>query len=99
MSREENPQERDLHDLSELEAALAALVPRADRLNRDRLMFLAGQASVEAKISQSQAIGQRSAGWAWPAAFVTMTGIAASLLVVLAIRPAPQVTERVVERI
>jgi hypothetical protein len=121
MSGEENPRQEDLHDLSELEAALAALVPRADGLNRDRLMFLAGQASVEPKINQP-AVGQianlphsgpignlphvaatarprRGAGWVWPAAFATMTGIAASLLVALAIRPAPQVTERIVERI
>ena len=104
MSREENAQE-DVHDLSELEAALAALVPRAERLNRDRLMFLAGQASVESKNGQpgspasATARPRRRAGWAWPAAFATMTGVAASLLVALAIRPAPQVTERIVERI
>ena len=103
MSREENPQE-NLHDLSELEAALAALVPRAEHLNRDRLMFLAGQASAEPKIGQTAAQSPTArlrcrADWAWPAAFATMTGIAASLLVALAIRPAPQVTERIVERI
>ena len=32
--------------LKAFEAALASLVPRTDRLDRDRLMFLAGQASV-----------------------------------------------------
>ena len=103
MSREENPQE-NLHDLSELEAALAALVPRAEHLNRDRLMFLAGQASTASKIGQPvveppAARSRRRAGWAWPAAFAAMTGVAASLLVALAIRPAPQITERIVERI
>jgi len=103
MSREENPQE-NLHDLSELEAALAALVPRAEHLNRDRLMFLAGQASTASKIGQPvveppTARSRRRAGWAWPAAFAAMTGVAASLLVALAIRPAPQITERIVERI
>jgi hypothetical protein len=35
----------DLADLKAFEAALASLVPRADRLDRDRLMFLAGQQS------------------------------------------------------
>ncbi len=107
MSREENPRQEEL---SELEAALAALLPRADRLNRDRLMFLAGQASVESKIRQP-AVGQianlpslRQVSnlphvAAWPAAFVAMTGIAALLLVALAIRPAPPVVERIVERI
>ena len=45
VQRRKNPK-KDRDELSELEAALAALVPRAERLNRDRLMFLAGQASV-----------------------------------------------------
>ena len=80
-----------------------ALVPRAERLNRDRIMFLAGQASVASKgqpAGSPETTGpQRRAGWAWPAAFATMTGIAASLLLALAIRPAPQVIERFVERI
>ncbi len=43
MSAEE---ENRLDDLKEIEAALASLVPRGDRISRDRLMFLAGQASV-----------------------------------------------------
>jgi hypothetical protein len=97
MSSEEDPKE-DLGELSELEAALAALAPRAERLNRDRLMFLAGQASVEPKISQA-AQPQLPSRWAWPVAFAAMSGIAASLLAALAIRPAPQASERIVERI
>jgi hypothetical protein len=117
MSREEDRNE-DPCELSELESALSALVPRAERFNRDRLMFLAGQASVEPKTCQPpmeaianlsglphigdlshvlEASPPRPRGrWAWPAAFATMTGIAASLLVALAIRPAPQVVERIV---
>ena len=87
MSREENPKE-DVHELSELEGTLAALVPRAERLNRDRLMFLAGQASVESKSVNrrpSRIAGpKRPTGCAWPAAFATMTAIAASLLAALA---------------
>ncbi len=118
MPREEHPKD-DGSELSELETALAALVPRAERLNRDRLMFLAGQASAESKIgigtggagvSPATAAGTaaphcpvgrpwRRAAWAWPTAFAAMTGIAASLLLALAIRPAPQVSERIVERI
>ena len=96
--------EEDAHQekLSELEAALAGLLPRADRLNRDRLMFLAGQASAESKISQPPARAQatwRMSAWAWPAAFATMTGVAATLLLALCIRPAPQVVERFVEQV
>ncbi|MCC6127026.1 MAG: hypothetical protein IT426_18865 [Pirellulales bacterium] len=37
--------EEDSEGLKAFEAALASLVPRADRLDRDRLMFLAGQQS------------------------------------------------------
>jgi hypothetical protein len=102
MSGEESLRE-DGRDRLELEAALGALVPRAERLNRDRIMFLAGQASVASNgqpVAPMGTIGpQHRAGWAWPAAFATMTGVAASLLVAMAIRPAPQVVERIVERI
>jgi hypothetical protein len=97
----ENPK-NDLHRLSALEAELAALVPRVDNLNRDRLMFLAGQASVESKASQAtiQTPPPRlPARWAWPTAFAAAATVAASLLVALVNRPAPQVVERIVERI
>jgi hypothetical protein len=110
MSREEDFKE-DRCELSELEAELAALTPRAEKLNRDRLMFLAGQASVESRSSQT-AVGRianlphsRQVGklphvpWVWPAAFASMTCVAAILLAALVIRPAPQATERIVERI
>lgn len=73
---------RDEHqDLNAFEAALAALAPRSERLNRERLMFLAGQASLPA------ARGGRR--WAWPAAFGAMTAVAAGLLLAVVIR-APQ---------
>ena len=39
-------EEKKQDDLKSFEAALAGLVPRTDRLDRDRLMFLAGQQSV-----------------------------------------------------
>jgi len=42
-------------ELKAFEAALAALVPRGDRLDRDRLMFLAGQASVGGILSETAA--------------------------------------------
>jgi len=81
--------------LSELEAALAALVPRMEGINRDRLMFLAGQASVEpvGQIANLPEVRQiKNLSHFWPAAFAAMTAIAASLLVALIIRPAPQAT-------
>ena len=106
MAQEQNQNE----DLKAFEAALAALTPRADRLDRERLMFLAGQAMAEAR--QGQPGRQTSCTvadgtptgpaaprrWPWPAAFAAMTAVAASLLVAILIRPA-QVVERVVERI
>jgi hypothetical protein len=87
MSHEENRPE----DLKALEAALAALVPRGDRLQRDRLMFLAGRAAAS---RPGAAVSRR---WAWPAAFSAMTAVAASLLVMLVTRPGPQIVERIVE--
>jgi hypothetical protein len=70
----------ETHDpeLAALAKALAALAPAADRLNRDQLLFRAGQVSA----------GQR--GWLWPsvAAFVALAAAAIGMSDVL--RPAPQ---------
>ncbi len=50
--------EQDWHDdLKAFEAALAALTPRSDRLDRERLMFMAGQASAGSR----EGSGQQSA--------------------------------------
>lgn len=76
--------------LERFAAELAALSPQA-RLDRDRLMYLAGQAS--AAIPK---YGRDARRWAWPAAFSGMTVVAASLLLLLALRPAPRVVERIV---
>ncbi|HEV7226141.1 MAG TPA: hypothetical protein VGN42_25765 [Pirellulales bacterium] len=72
-------------DSASFEALLSSLVPRATGIDRDRLMFLAGQ----------RERGQRGR-WAWPAAFSAMTALAASLLIALVARPGPQVVERIV---
>jgi hypothetical protein len=93
MAREQDRRE----DLTAFEAALAALRPRDDVLDRDRLMFLAGQVSVQS--SDAGAVGSRGSRrhrWGWPAAFGAMTTIAAGLLVTLAVRP-PRTVERIVE--
>jgi hypothetical protein len=71
-----------------VEAELAALRPRDDRLDRERLIFLAGQASVAGRWG-------RVSGWTWPASFAGMTAVAATLLVMLLARPEPPV--RIVE--
>jgi hypothetical protein len=74
----------DQNELKAFEAKLAALTPRDDRLDRERLIFLAGQASVTADAGRSPAY---VVGWrrhpAWPAAFAAMTAVAATLLCVL----------------
>jgi hypothetical protein len=67
-----------------LEAALAALVPMPGRINRDVLLFRAGQASVR---------GRR---WLWPGAAAVLGLVAATLGVLVLVRPAPQPVERVI---
>ena len=80
---------------SEFEQSLSSLAPRAARLDRDRLMFLAGQASGGRQPPVVMASSPASR-WSWPAAFSAMTALAASLLVMLLNRPEPQVIERIV---
>jgi hypothetical protein len=77
-------QPEDQNELKAFEARLAALAPRADRLDRERLIFLAGQASVAASAEKSPAL---AGGWrrhpAWPAAFAAMTVVAATVFCLL----------------
>jgi len=60
-------------ELRAVESQLASLVPRADRFDREQLIFLAGQASVERPTKR----------WAWPASLVAMSALAATLLAML----------------
>jgi hypothetical protein len=89
-------QEKQLNDRSPFEAALASLKPRVEGFDRERLIFLAGQAAALRERDVPAAKGtvpflprQKSgqSPWAWPAAFSAMTAIAAALLVMLCIRP------------
>lgn len=79
--------------LTRFEEELAALRPRVDHLDRDRLMFLAGQASVsEGRVKRRVAVGQ---------ALRQLASLAAVALVAVGItrwlaRPTPQVVERIV---
>jgi hypothetical protein len=90
--RDDQAADRPSHELSAemkaLEARLAAFSPRDDRLDRERLMFLAGRASVEGPLEIASRMPRR---WlvrhAWPAAFVCMSSVAAMLLVSLISRP------------
>ncbi|MGA2061959.1 MAG: hypothetical protein ABSG67_15850 [Thermoguttaceae bacterium] len=97
MSAEEKQDE-----IKSFEAALAALLPRTDRLDRERLMFLAGQQSVSASHAHITA-GQASSGargrrnWAWPAAFAGMSVVAATFFVMLISRPGSGSVENIVQ--
>jgi hypothetical protein len=82
-----NSEEELPPELKAMEAELSALRPRDDRLDRERLVFLAGRASTAGR----PAMGR----WAWPAAFAGMTAVAAGLLVALVLRPEPEVVERI----
>jgi len=81
-------------ELQAIEAALAQLRPRTDQLNRDRLLFLAGQASVvDGGVRSAR---DRSLHWFWPTSSVAMTGVAAALLVALVMRSDPSAVEKLV---
>ncbi|MBV9126188.1 MAG: hypothetical protein JO112_22800 [Planctomycetes bacterium] len=75
----------ELHDpeLAALEAALAGLQPLPGKLNRDQLLFRAGQAS-----------GRR--GWLWPSAAGALALVAAGLAATLVAHPVPPRVERIV---
>ena len=82
MSQDEK-QNSELNDLKTFEAQLGSLLPRTDRTARDRLMFALGQASVQPARRRAGA-----ARWAWPMATAAMGVVAASLAVILLVRPA-----------
>ena len=91
-------------ELKAIEAALASLTPRTDRLDRERLIFLAGQQSVCTHTKGTVPFSLREnrdsprARWGWPAAFAAMTAAAASLLVAPLIQPPePRVEVRIVK--
>lgn len=74
-------------DLMRIEDHLASLRPRQDRLDRERLLFLAGRASA-AVPQPAWRCGLNLEHRAWPAAFAAMTAIAAMLFGLLVSRPA-----------
>ena len=70
--------------LSALERSLAALVPVPGRIDRDHLLFAAGQASV------------RHRHWFWLTVTAGLAIVACGLGTALALRPAPTTIERIV---
>jgi len=71
-------------ELKAVEAALTTLTPAASAINRDQLMFCAGQAAA------------RRGGWLWPATAAAMGMLALTLAIAGWTRPTPQPTERIV---
>lgn len=73
--------------LNTIEAALGALRPVSGRMDRDRVMFAAGQAAAR--------VGARPR-WAWPAATTALATLALIEAAALTGRPPERVVERVV---
>jgi hypothetical protein len=70
-------------ELTFLERALGGLAPRPARLDRDALLFRAGQSAAPRR-------------WLWPCSTAVATTVAVVLGVLLAVRPQPTVIERIV---
>jgi hypothetical protein len=75
----ESEQEREL---AAWEARLSAFRPGPSRLERDRVMYLAGQASVNREGTDT---ARRGTPWTWPTALAGMTAVAGFLLVALVV--------------
>jgi hypothetical protein len=73
-------------DLAAVETAMASLAPRPSTIDRDRLMFLAGQATR----------GRDRAGWLWPLSTAASLMVAVGLVALLVVRGEPQTVERIV---
>ncbi|HYT90451.1 MAG TPA: hypothetical protein VEL76_17225 [Gemmataceae bacterium] len=70
-------------EVARLEAALIGLAPAPAQIDRDALLFRAGRDSA-------------SRGRFWPCTAALFAVVAGGLVVTLAVRPAPQIAERVV---
>ena len=70
-------------ELAAIEAELLALSPGPSRLDRDRTMFLAGQASAGSKTATA---ASTLAARRWPIGFAAMTAVAGCLLLALIVQ-------------
>ena len=100
MSHESENHKPDFGAVSPIEQTLANFVPARPQTDRDRLMFLAGQASVEAGKQEPVVSGQwpvadmvvhrRNGVWLWPASSAVLAATSLALLVALLTRAVPQ---------
>ncbi len=74
-------------EVTAIESALRALVPSRSDLDRDQLMFRAGQVSARSRLLTR---------WAWPSIAATLAIVAVGEGLLLATRPEPRVVERLV---
>src|SRR5678815_4587472 len=68
---------------SPLEQSLASFAPAPAQLDRDRLMFLAGQASVPECGPLAPRGGNHSRHWLWPASTATLAATSLALAIAL----------------
>jgi hypothetical protein len=75
-------------DLKHVEQTLAATTPRPPQIDRDRVMFLAGAASVKGSGIVVQGSGTRKAAgrWTWPAATAALAATSLALAIALIVR-------------
>ena len=81
--------DQDQQSLTDLAAALSTLAPQKSGIDRDRLMYLAGCASVTAETPVASGSATK---WLWPMATGVMTAVALLLGVLLVFKPPPQTT-------
>lgn len=80
---------------SDIERRLAALAPAGARVDRDRLMFLAGEAQgLEVRDMRSEVRRRGGSSWLWPAAAMTLGATSLALLMALFVRPETQIVYR-----
>ena len=102
-------EERLNEPLRAVEAALASLAIKPTQLSRDRVIFLAGQASARQSESRrdsptctplaclaGERLGVRGARWFWPLSTAASLLVAVTLGGVLLLGPKSQIIERVV---
>jgi hypothetical protein len=102
MSNEHISADENSGPLKPMERALAGFSPAAPQIDRDRLMFLAGQASEQHRVgvvvnpsrplqrAGSSGPLRHGSRWLWPASTAVLAATSLALAVALFLRPGPQ---------